>query len=283
MQSFFSGMLPFEIILAAMGVLVVLALLFILIWSVIKQRAITTIFPFFIIPIIMVGYPSLKSIQLGNAILTLKSETNQLTQNLQDSTARIGVENAMAVVKSNVRSQSSGNALASIARAEIALGKYDSAAVYLRQAETLMPGSAETANIKHTLDTKIQEHQIFARKISSVNRLLILLKGNNADTGLLRNLNAQLADVKVPTYVQANDLRLLARAYAVIGHQDISLKALNKAAADTKSPADNKLADSIRRQTIQNAYLSPQVKTSVNTQPKKAPTLRLDRTVISPR
>jgi hypothetical protein len=206
-----------------------------------------------------------------------------VNNNVQDSTARASLESKVATLKSDVRSQSSGSALASIARAQIALGEYDSAEIYLKRAEHITPGSIETTGIRNTLDSVKQEHQLFSQKINSLSRLLTLLKGNNTDPNIFRALNSQLEHIDVPTYVQADQMRVLARSYAVIGNQEISLKTMNKVATDTKSSsADHALLDSIRRKKVQDAYLTTGEKTTLNAQPQLKPAIRLDRTIVKP-
>jgi|GEM_PF-4499000 hypothetical protein len=284
MQSFFAGMLPFQIILAVMGVLVLLVLLFILVWNVVKQRAITTFLPFFIIPVIMVGYPSIKSVQFFDAILNMNEQTNVVNNNVQDSTARASLETKVAALKSDTRSQSSAKALASIARAQVALGEYDSAAIYVQQAERLMPGSAETAEIRNALQAREDEHRSFSLSIDRLGSLLDRLKRSNGDSATLHAISTQLTNVKIPTYVQADKMRVLARSYAVIGQQNNSLKAMDKVATDTKiSSADHALLDSIRSHTLQDAYLAKREKMLINTRPAQTPVLRLDQTVIKAR
>ncbi len=87
MNNLFNNMLSYETILAIMGMIFFLVLVFALVWSVLKKRNITKLLPFFIIPIIMVAYPTLKSIKIGDFILDIQAQSKIVENNPRDTAA----------------------------------------------------------------------------------------------------------------------------------------------------------------------------------------------------
>jgi hypothetical protein len=60
------GIYDYQLILLALGVLLFVVLLFLLIFSVVKKRPLKGLFLFFILPIIMIGFPAIQKISFQN-------------------------------------------------------------------------------------------------------------------------------------------------------------------------------------------------------------------------
>lgn len=112
----------------------------------------------------MVGYPSVKSIQVGNDIIGIQKLTQEVNQNPGDSITRKSLAVAVSQLKSNNRLPGSKAGLIAVANAQIALGKLDSASLYINKAEILSPESPEVKSLKERLNTKRIQKSDFVQK-----------------------------------------------------------------------------------------------------------------------
>ncbi len=160
MNDLFKNMPSYEMILVIMAIPLFLILIFLLIWCVIKKRAITALLPFFLLPIIMVAYPAIKSVKVGNIVIDNTSQVEKLTgivsNNPGDTVAVAKLKNAVVQLKNTKGVEQSGNALLAIANAQIAIGRYDSASLYLRKAEKVAPGMERIDSSRRVLVRRIK-------------------------------------------------------------------------------------------------------------------------------
>jgi len=119
MNNLFNNMLSYETILAIMGMIFFLVLVFALVWSVLKKRNITKLLPFFIIPIIMVAYPTLKSIKIGDFILDIQAQSKIVENNPRDTAAVKRLEESLEKLKTNDRLSNNSNVLVAAANAQM--------------------------------------------------------------------------------------------------------------------------------------------------------------------
>lgn len=160
MNDLFKNMPSYETILVIMAIPLFLILIFLLIWCVIKKRTITALLPFFLLPIIMVAYPAIKSVKVGNIVIDNTSQVEKLTgivsDNPGDTVAVTKLKNAVVQLKNTKGVEQSGNALLAIANAQIAIGRYDSASLYLNKAEKVAPGMERIDSSRRVLVRRIK-------------------------------------------------------------------------------------------------------------------------------
>ncbi|MGH2643164.1 MAG: hypothetical protein ACRDE2_04395, partial [Chitinophagaceae bacterium] len=151
---------PYEVALLIMGIGFFLILIFLLIWCVMKKRAITSLLPFFLLPIIMVAYPAIKSVKVGNIVINNTNQVEKLTgivsNNPGDTAAVEKLKNAVVQLKNTKGVEQNGSALIAIANAQIAIGRYDSASLYLNKAEKVAPGMKRIDSSRRVLVRKIK-------------------------------------------------------------------------------------------------------------------------------
>jgi tetratricopeptide (TPR) repeat protein len=93
------GILLYEIILLALGILFFLVLLFSLVYFVIKKRSIKTLIPFFVISVIMMGWPSIQKIGFLNNLANIEKYQQELKQNPADLTVREELTRSLAKIE----------------------------------------------------------------------------------------------------------------------------------------------------------------------------------------
>lgn len=92
MKNLFDGLLLYEVTLLILGVVLFLILSIGLLYYIIKKEQIAKLLAFFIIPIVMIGYPSINQISISNDKIELTKYQQQLIENPDDSVAMKKVE-----------------------------------------------------------------------------------------------------------------------------------------------------------------------------------------------
>lgn len=229
MSTFFSGMLPFEIVLLMMGVVAFAALIFLLIWNSIKKQKIISLLPFFLIPVLLVGYPSVQSVQFNNDGLTIQKYTQAVMQDPTDTAATRVLNEKLEAYKSNPsRVMHNAGALTTIANAQLALGNLDSARLTIRQASSIAPNSGDIKRASEEIDQHLAIRQQFQRQIGELQQSLVKLQSDPGDTAATGHITSLLTSLKQPTYVDASSALVMAKALAVMNQPTQSVQVIDK-------------------------------------------------------
>jgi tetratricopeptide (TPR) repeat protein len=257
MNNLFNNMLSYETILAIMGMIFFLVLVFALVWSVLKKRNITKLLPFFIIPIIMVAYPTLKSIKIGDFILDIQAQSKIVENNPRDTAAVKRLEESLEKLKTNDRLSNNSNVLVAAANAQMILGNYNSASSNLDMARQIDPKTAGLSPLRTELNQKIEINNLFLNNVDKLKKQIASLKTSPGDTTSLNQLNKTLSEIKIPRYVKPDGVLTIAKAYAIAGDGKQSLKIIDNLDASGKSEKSlAPLKDSIANQTFQKQFFS---------------------------
>src|SRR5690606_502998 len=92
MKDLFSGLLLYEITLLILGVFLFLILCIGLLYYIIKKEQIKKLLLFFILPIVMIGYPSIKEISISKDKIAIVTYQERLLENPSDTLAREKLE-----------------------------------------------------------------------------------------------------------------------------------------------------------------------------------------------
>jgi hypothetical protein len=135
----FDGLYFYEIVLLVCGVVFFIALLVALLWMVFSNKNYKGLLPFFVLPIAMIGYTSIQSIQIQKGVVSLNLDTKSLLSNPGNPSARAALQTEVSGIQS--RPIGDPTALATLAKAQYALGDDNQAesnvAAALKSAPTL--------------------------------------------------------------------------------------------------------------------------------------------------
>jgi hypothetical protein len=150
----FNGLTGGEIILLVLGIILFLALLFILIYMVLNKRNFKYLIGFFLVPVLMIGFSSIKKISYDNGVIDIEKETKQVNNNPNDKVARkILFEN---IENMESRASSDPSALVTISKARLSLGDTVKAHQSVNKAFKLKPDLVPARNLKISLDKRIK-------------------------------------------------------------------------------------------------------------------------------
>ena len=116
----FDGLLGYEIVMLILGVVFFLALLVVFIIRSVRNQSIKVLFAFFILPIIMIGYPSIEKISIGKDLVDIEKSIDRLEKNPNDEKAKTELSKKLKEI--GYREFTSPQNAVGIAKAHKALG-----------------------------------------------------------------------------------------------------------------------------------------------------------------
>jgi hypothetical protein len=145
----FEGLYLYEIILLVLGVVFFLVLLYVLITYVKARRSIKTLALFFLFPIVMIGYPSIKSVEFGNGIGKTETKSEELEKDPQNMEKQSELKKEIKNLGD--RPLSTPQALISLSRAHLLTKDTATAKVYADSAVKLSPNSLIIRNFRDNI------------------------------------------------------------------------------------------------------------------------------------
>jgi hypothetical protein len=225
MDSLFSGLKLYEVLLMFLGTILFMSLLFILIWKVVKEKAIKSLLMFFLLPIVMIGYPSIKSISFGDFKAELQETTRQVAETPSDTVAHSKLLRLLAQVDYN-RVKDDPATLTEIANAYSAIGNYDTALTIVDKAVEQGKGAGETQRVKEDIENKKKTKDEFDRKVAVLNGIVDSEKKPDAEQ--TKEVAEILATIRPPVYVSSESTVTIAKALAAVNEKEKALETLNK-------------------------------------------------------
>ncbi len=200
-----NGLYSYEVVLLALGAaffLVLLAGFIHLLW---RDKPYSKLLPFFCFPVVMIGYPSIKSIQYQDGIVTLEKTTDQLQRDPTNPTLRETLNKQLAQTAD--RPGSAPGALVAIAAAQFALGNHMGAKAHLDQALQAGPALPKATELKKRIE--------FDDKLTALTQEVERNPGNAVAKAQLGQAANQVSQLPVASPVLLNKM---ARAQAVLGN-----------------------------------------------------------------
>ncbi len=138
-MNLFQNLCPHESILLILGVVLFAVLIFLLVFKTVKERKIGMLLPFFLLPIVMIGYPSIGSIQYEKGTFQLQPLVGQF---MEGNISEGQIEEFMKVyemVAQSFQSNHDTEAQTTLAQAQLATGNYEHARLIADRALSLQP------------------------------------------------------------------------------------------------------------------------------------------------
>ncbi len=148
MNYLFDGLNLYEIIMLVLGVFLFFILSIGLLYYIIKKEQFGKMLLFFVIPIIMIGYPSIKEISISNNKILLSKYQKDLIENPENTDARVKVEELTEKLEGRARKSED---IVQISCSKLLLGKMDEAAVLAEKAIAKDATNREAKTIKNLL------------------------------------------------------------------------------------------------------------------------------------
>lgn len=200
------GLYPFEMVLLVLGVVLFIALLIAFLRNVFCNKPYAGLLAFFVLPIAMIGYSSIQTIQVGDGTVTIATKTAQLVQNPNDQNLRVSLQTDVA--KLSARPIHDAQTTATLAEAQFALGNETEAQTNLQKALSANPKLATATQ----LQKKIQLTQ-------QLNTLTAQAKAQPADTAAKAALQSTVTELQHVGVANPAAVKRMAEAQVVLNHQ----------------------------------------------------------------
>ena len=224
-MSFFNGLYPYEILLMVLGCVLFLVLLFAFVGMMVKGKAYAGLLPFFVLSIVMIGYPSIQSFKYKDGEIEVDKQTQQLLKDPTNRQVRQSLETEVSVLSK--RPAQRAETAVTLAKAQFALGKQQEAESNLQKALQASPG--------------LPAAQALKQKIELTNKMRALtshVEASPEDTAAKAELENTVTQVNKIGVANPETLTEMANAYKVLGKHDQALVTVDKALAiNPTSPA----------------------------------------------
>jgi tetratricopeptide (TPR) repeat protein len=210
------GLYLYEVVLLALGVVLFLVVLAAFVALLSKGKSYSKLLPFLLVSLLMMGYPSVKSVSYNNGVVTVDTATTELQENPTDATVRQKLQTA--VQDTAARPTTDPKILAAIAAGQFALGDHSAAETNLKMALQKSPQlpAALALEKRIALNSDLQ----------SLTTELAQHPQDDAAKAKLAQAVAQGSALKIasPTFITN-----LARAQAAVGNKNQALALTDRA------------------------------------------------------
>jgi tetratricopeptide (TPR) repeat protein len=199
------GLYPFEVVLLVLGVVLFIAILIAFLRNVFRDKPYGGLLVFFVIPIAMIGYSSIQSVQIGEGTVTIATKTAELVKSPDDQQLRVSLQTDVAKLSS--RPISNAQTAATLAEAQFALGNDTEAQTNLQK--------AIKANPKLPAATQLQKK---IQLTQSLNALTERAKSQPADTATKSELQNTITALQQVGVANPAAVKKMTEARMVLNH-----------------------------------------------------------------
>ena len=253
------GIQLYELILMILGFILGLALIFIFILTALRGNPNLKLLFGFIAPLIMIGYPSIQSIEFSKDVVKIDKLVQQVNKNPADTAAQKALVTQIQTLPAS-RCVTSSDAMSTIANAQAALGQYDSAKVTIQKAVVINPNNEKVVESQQQIQKGWQIQKNYEQKVDVIRTHLNNLEKNPRDQkirdSVFVNLKALDNIPNTPVHLPSRDLVILARAAAISGEKQAANELVDVVLTGN-SPSKNeaqKLKEDLKNKVIERQY-----------------------------
>jgi hypothetical protein len=224
------GVLLHELVLMILGFIAGLVLLFSFLQSVQRNKPNYKSIYALMMPVVMIGYPSIQRVQFENGIINIEKVSKEVEKNPLDTVLQQQLLISLKKLENQPsRVNESPAALSAFAQAQLALGRYDSAQVLIGRATHLDSTSTTVVQAKQSVKKKTEVKKKFDQKVKQVDKQLKVLE-KQPQNGVIRDSIAQaLKEVSHdPVAADDNSLITVATAAVAAGYPEAGLELVEK-------------------------------------------------------
>ncbi len=254
-----AGLLLGEIVLMFLGVVLFVALLVLLIIKVARNQNASSLLLFFILPILMIGYPTIQSFKVKDFLEVTKNATEAVERNPSDTITYKALVDLLKELKYD-RIKNDPENLALVGEAQSALGNYDDAIKATDDALALEPNNEKAKKVKERAQDYLKDTQEFKKKIDELDKLV----SSEPDAARTNRVAEVLADVKPPRYIDQRSSIVIAKSLAAVNKQEKALETLSNVAVEAGNETEvNRVKNEILTESS-TTTISPDAERKLN-------------------
>jgi tetratricopeptide (TPR) repeat protein len=248
-----------ELILIILGFILGLALIFIFIYTALRSKPNLKLLYGFIAPLVMIGYPSIQSVQFSKDVIKVEKSVEKFNQDPTDTAAL----NAMKAELENLpasRCKRSSDAMTAIANAQAAVGAYETAKATIEKAKAINPNNPNVLASEKEIKEHWSTQKDYERRVKKLNEYIKLLEDKPNDKPLMDTLQKHINDLvnksqKQAVHLENTDLVTVARAKAILGEKERAEEITSEVLkVDPKDKEAKKLNEAIKNKEIDKKF-----------------------------
>jgi tetratricopeptide (TPR) repeat protein len=247
------SLLLYELVLLIAGGILFLALVFMLVFSLVRNKPIKNVFWFFIFPVIMMGFPSLQSFTFENGKIEIKKLTAEVKNDPENEEKRAELEQAIETINPS-RIENDAEASTTVAEAQLELGNIAESEKAIQNSLTLEKNNTKAIELNNTIKkVKIKDlnYKANVKKLKEIIKKVD--KKSSATPKEIQEITAILTKTEVPKYTTEKSQIVIAKGLNRIGDNTSSAKILDNVL--TSNP-NSQEAIAVKRDTILNPKIS---------------------------
>lgn len=213
----FDGLLLYEWILLVLGVVLFVVLVIAFLYQILHKRSVASLLAFFAVPITMIAYPSVKSFQIGGAMVNL-NQAQQAVADYRGAPGDAGDQQLRSQLKTQLetlgdRPIKDPASLAHWAQAEFVLGNEKQAKEKLDLALKLDPNQTEARQLQSRISS-----------LDQLDKAAAQVEKNPQDQAAKAELSKSLSTVQMQPAHSPVAFNKIANAQAVLGERENAVK-----------------------------------------------------------
>lgn len=242
-----------ELIMLILGFILGLALIFIFIYTALRNKPNLKLLYGFLAPCALIGYPSYKSSQFGLDVVKIEQLVEKVNQDPTDVKAQKALIDNLEQLPAS-RCRTSVDAMTTIANAQASLGLYDSAQVTIKKAVELDKTSPRALESQKEIIKKWETRENIRAHVKVLDRNIIDIEAHPNDKMLWDSIATRLRVVEqlsmaTPIHLENRQVLTVARAAAIVGQKDqaehmtdeiLRMNSNQKEAVNLKKDIENK-------------------------------------------
>lgn len=233
-----------ELIMMILGFILGLALIFVFLFTSLKGKPNLRLLYGFVAPTVMIGYPSIKSVEFGNNVVKIDKLVDKVNANPTDTLAQRELVQTVQTLPTS-RVLTSSDALATVANAQAALGQYDSAKVTIQKAVNMDNTSAKAIESQKDIITKLEIQKKTEQNIQQIDNVVKEIQEHPNDLKLRDDLRQHLNKLELtasqPIHIDGKKMLVVAQAVDILGQPQEAIQL-----ADEVSKANPKLSEATK-------------------------------------
>jgi tetratricopeptide (TPR) repeat protein len=237
----------YELVLLIAGAVLFLALVFGLVYSLVKNKPLKNIYWFFIFPIIMIGFPSIQSFSFENGKVEIKKLTSEVKNNPENEEKRKELEEAITKVDPE-RIEKDSEASKYIAQAQFELGNIEESEKAIHDALAIKKDDPEAIQLNNKIIKTKQKKIIYQQNIKKLENLIHKSEEKNtASSQDIKNITEILSKTEPPKFTDEKSQLIIAKSLVTIGDKENSTKV---AETILENNPNSKEAIAIKNETV---------------------------------
>jgi tetratricopeptide (TPR) repeat protein len=274
-----------ELILMILGFILGLVLIFIFLFTALRSKPNLKLLYGFLAPTVMIGYPSIRSMEFGKDVIKIDKLVQQVNKNPTDTVAIHALIDKLEELPAS-RCKTSVNAMTTIANAQVSLGSYDSARVSIQKAVELDPTSPKAIESQKAIQEKWNTREEIREHVHQIDHHIRQIDRRPNDKLVRDSLAYNLRQVEQLTlnsaiHLENKQVLSVARAAAITGQKEQAEEIANDVLRLNPNQKEaTKLKKDIRDKKFQQAERPKTKPIKPAGQPESDPASRMSKPAI---